>query len=135
MVTEPPFEWHVIAPANLQSVIYFNAGLHRVTNSDRVGDMEPDICCESIHKDSVLGLLTSWSDKDLYFTRLELSFKKSNSCVQTEFLWTLWNTSCSLNSLWKSWGKEPWFELNVTFFITTFGQDRRSSSFSLTFCK
>ena len=31
------------APANLRSVIYFkNAGLHRVTNSDRVGDMEPE---------------------------------------------------------------------------------------------
>ena len=42
---------------------------------------------------------------------------KSNSCVQTELLWTLWNTSCSLNSLWKSYGKEPWFAMNVFFFL------------------
>ena len=56
------------------------------------------------------------SDKDSYiFYKVRIKFQKSNSSVQTELLWTLWNTSCSLNSLWKSAGKEPWFTMNVPF--------------------
>ena len=32
----------------------------------------------------------------------------------------MWSTSCPLNSLRKPWGKEAWFVVNLSFFITTF---------------
>ena len=51
---------------------------------------------------------------DIMFTLIIWHVSRTNQSLRH---WTLWNTSCSLNSLWKSWRKEPWFASMFPFLL------------------